>query len=109
MRLFNWAESFKETPTCEDILNKVQKTETVFWIWLLLSVIFLVLGITIVLVAPADSFKLHCIGLFLAIDGCINVALLKIWAHIRLAMYRILWDRENRIKAEMNKLDAEDL
>jgi hypothetical protein len=34
MRFINWAESFKEHPTCEDILDKVRKTENFYWIFL---------------------------------------------------------------------------
>ena len=37
MRFFNWAESFKENPTCEDVLEKVQRTEKLYWIFFSLS------------------------------------------------------------------------
>ena len=38
-----------------------------------------------------------------------NVVVIKLWAQIKLTMHFIIWDRENRIKAEINKLEAEDL
>jgi len=110
MRFFNWAEAFKETPTYDaNIPDKVRNLETGYWIWMLLSVIFLILGIAIVIGAPANNLKLLLIGLFLALDGCINVAIIKIWAHIRLAFYWNIWDRQNRIESEIKKLEAEDL
>jgi len=109
MRFFNWAESFKETPTCEDILKKVRTIEIMYWIFLLLSIIIAVWGVMIIILAPADNLKALFLGLFLAIDGCLQVSLIKIWAHIKLSMFRIIWDRNNKIEAEINKLEAQDL
>ena len=72
MRIFNWAEAFKETPTCDDILNKVNKIERIYWIWLLISAFVASGGVMIILFAPANDLKQHCLGVFLAIDGCIR-------------------------------------
>jgi hypothetical protein len=109
MRFFNWAESFKETPTCEDILKKVRMIEIAYWIFLLLSIIIAVWGVMIIILAPADNLKALFLGLFLAIDGCLQISLIKIWAHIKLSMFRIIWDRNNKIEAEINRLEAQDL
>ena len=109
MILFNWAESFKEQPTCEDILKKVQKIEILYWIFLSLSVFIALWGILIMILVPANNLKALFLGLFLAIDGTIQITLIKMWAHIKLSMYRIIWDSKNRIEAEINKLEAEDL
>ena len=109
MRFFNWAEIFEETPTCDHILKRVRKTEILYWIFLVLSVCLALWGYNIINNAPENSLKQHAIGLLLAIVGIINVAVIKLWAHIRLTMYFIIWDRENRIKAEINKLEAKDL
>jgi len=109
MRFFKWAESFKETPTCEDILKKVQTMEILYWIFLLLSALTALWGIFIMIFAPENNIKAHFLGLFLAIDGTVQVILIKIWAHIKLSMFRIIWDSKNRIDAEINKLEAQDL
>ncbi len=109
MRFFNWAETFKETPTCDDILKRVQKTEIVYWVFLSLSVCIALWGVEILMNAPENSLKQHAIGLLLAVVGIVNIAVMKLWAHIRLTMYFIIWDRKNRIEAEINKLEAEDL
>ena len=109
MRLFNWAESFKEQPTCEDILKRVTKTEIMYWIFLSLSVVITLWGLGIVINAPENDLKQHTIGLFLALAGLINIAVMKLWAHIRLTMYFIIWDRKNRIEAEILKSEAADL
>ena len=109
MRFFNWAESFKETPTCDDILKKVQTIEILYWIFLLLSVGIALWGILIMILVPANNTKALFLGLFLAIDGTIQISLIKIWVHVKLSMYRIIWDSKNRIEAEIRKSEAEDL
>ena len=75
----------------------------------MLSVGIAIWGYNILRVAPENNLKQHAIGLFLAIVGIVNLAVIKLWAHIRLMMYFIIWDRNNRMEAEMKKLDAEDL
>jgi hypothetical protein len=40
------------------------------------------------------------LGLFIAIDGAISWAVVKIVVHVRLAMYWIIWDSQNRKKDE---------
>jgi len=109
MALFNWAERFKQTPTCDDILKRVRKTEILYWIFLVLSVCIAIWGYSILKNAPESDLKQHALGLFLAIVGIVNVAVIKLWAHIILTMYFIIWDSKNRIESEINKLEAEDL
>lgn len=109
MRLFNWAESFKEQPTCEDILKRVRKTEIKYWIFLTISIIIALWGIEIVMGAPENNLKKHTIGLILALVGLINIAVMKLWAHIILTTYFIIWDSKNRIEYEIRKSEAADL
>ncbi|MDD5459297.1 MAG: hypothetical protein PHF37_07890 [Phycisphaerae bacterium] len=109
MRLFNWAQSFKETPTCDDILNKVQKTEIAYWIFLLISVGIAIWGLNVLIDAPDNNLKQHFMGLFLALTGIVNVAVIKIWAHVRLTMYFTIWDSQNRIENEIRKSEIQDL
>ena len=75
----------------------------------MLSVCIAIWGYCILQNAPEDNLKQHAIGLFLAVVGIVNVAVIKLWAHIILTMYFIIWDSKNRIEAEINKLEAEDL
>jgi hypothetical protein len=109
MALFNWAERFRQTPTCDDILKRVRKTEILYWIFLVLSVCIAIWGYTILKNAPENNLKQHALGLLLAIVGIVNVAVIKLWAHIILTRYFIIWDSKNRIESEINKLEAEDL
>jgi hypothetical protein len=82
MALFNWAERFRQTPTCDDILKRVRKTEILYWIFLVLSVCIAIWGYTILKNAPENNLKQHALGLLLAIVGIVNVAVIKLWAHI---------------------------
>ena len=106
---FNWAKSFKEQPTCEDILKKVKKTEIKYWIFLIISVVIALWGINIITNASQNDIKQIAIGLVLTVAGLINIALMKLWAHIMLTMYFIIWDSKNRIEAEIRKSEAADL
>ena len=109
MRFFNWAENFKEQPTCEDILKRVKKTEIKYWIFLIISVVIALWGINIITNASQNDIKQIAIGLVLTVAGLINIALMKLWAHIMLTMYFIIWDSKNRIEAEIRKSEAADL
>ncbi len=107
MKLFNWAATFEEQKTCEDILGRVRKTEVMYWIYLILLVAVTLGGLNAL--ANSDDTKGMLFGLFLALVGVINIALIKLWAHIRLVMYYTIWDSQNRLEAELNKSLASDL
>jgi len=109
MKLFNWAEAFKEHPTCDDILKRVRKTEILYWIFLLLSAFVAIAGANLIRNAPENDLKEHAWGLFLAIVGIVNIAVIKLWAHMSLTMYFTIWDRKNWIEAEIRKSEAEDI
>ncbi len=109
MRFFNWAEGFKEQPTCEDILKRVRKVEIKYWIYLALSIALTLWGLGIIENAPENNLKAHINGLILVVGGFLGIALIKLWAHIILTTYMIIWDRINRIEAEIRKSEAADL
>lgn len=109
MRIFDWAKTFEETPTCDDILKKVRKTEIAYWVFQAICIIVTLSGFNILSKTPETDLKGRAMGLLLLLIGITHIAVMKIWAHMKLTMYFIIWDRENRIKAEMNKLEAQDL
>ena len=109
MRLFNWAENFKEQPTCEDILKKVRKIEITCWIFIVIFVLMTLWGIGMVQNSPDTDLRQQHIGIIVAVAGLINIALMKIWAHIKLTTYFIIWDSVNRIDSEIRKSEAADL
>jgi hypothetical protein len=109
MRFFNWAKVFEEQPTCKDIPAKVRKTEIQYWIFLIIFVVILLQGYEQITSAPEGQLKAHCIGVVLAMAGLIGIALIKIWAHLKLMMLYMMWDQQNRIEGEMRKSKAADL
>lgn len=101
MRFINWAESFKEQPTCDDILKRVRKTEITYWIFIIISVAIALGGFDVIGEAPDDNLKEVALGLAMIIIGIVNVAVMKLWAHIRLTMYFIIWDRKTACKPNL--------
>ena len=98
MRLFGWSKVFEERKPYEDIPVRVRKTEIGYWVWMVVTIVLVFVGLGIMLSAPSDNLKQMLLGLFIAIDGAISWAVVKIWVHIRLAMYWIIWDSQNRQK-----------
>ncbi len=109
MRIFNLAQTFKESPTCEDILKKVRKTEIIYWVYIIIFACILVAGYNALTEAPEDNIKQQIEGAFWALFAMINIAVIKTWVHVKLTMYFIIWDRNNKIESEINKLEAQDL
>ena len=107
MKPLSWAARFEEQKTCEDILGRVHKTQITFWIYMVILVAITLGGLHVLMHATETRAMLT--GLFMALVGIINIALIKIWAHIRLVMFYIIWDSQNRLEAELNKSLAEDL
>ncbi len=96
MRLVGWAKAFEDHQTFDDIPAKVLKTEIIYWAGILFSLVVTAIGIITMLSAPSDAFKQTALGLFVAVDGAISWAVIKVWVHVRLGMYWILWDAQKR-------------
>lgn len=109
MRVFDWAANFKKTLTCDDIPKRVRKIEIQYWIYLIISGFIAIKGIGLISQASDKDLKSVAIGLLLAIAGIVMVAIVKIWAYISLAMYFIIWDRNNTIEAEIKKSEFQDM
>jgi len=109
MKLFNWAERFESQKTCEDILGRVRKTEITYWVYIVILIIVTLSGIGMMKSADSTDIRTMLFGLFVALIGIINISMIKLWAHIRLVMYYMIWDSQNRLEAELQKSRAEDL
>ena len=109
---WNWAKAFEEHKTIDDIPEKVRQMESRYWIWFWFGLAQILVGgpvffISFWIQGGTDRFML--LGLLLLLGGGIDLALAKIWAHVRLSMFWILWDSQNRLKAEMDRMSAADL
>ncbi len=92
MSLIGWSKKFEQYQAITDVPERVRKTETVYWCSLIAAVLIMVAGIIMML-----SFY-SLFGLFLSLCGAINIALIKIWAHIRIATYQIIMELQVRDK-----------
>jgi len=108
MKFFNWAEGFREQPIIEDIPASVTKVEITYWVWMGVSMIIFLLGLAL-LFGPSSNSTQKLFGVFFALEGSIQIAILKLYVHIRLAMYRIMWDNQKRIEMEIKKSELQDM
>jgi hypothetical protein len=96
MRLVDWSKAFEERRTYQNIPTKVRNTEAGYFVCLLGSIAVVFVGLAMMLLAPDGHLKQMLLGLFIAVDGAIAWAVVKIVVHVRLAMYWIIWDSQNR-------------
>lgn len=91
MSLIGWASKFENYQLIRDVPERVRKTEVMYWWCLGAAVVMMLAGLAMMCSACGSS-----LGLFLAIGGAVDIALIKIWAHIRLATYQIIMELQAR-------------
>lgn len=91
MSLVGWATKFENYQVIRDVPERVRKTEVMYWWCLGAAVVMMLAGLAVMCSACCSPF-----GLFLAIGGAMDIALIKIWAHIRLATYQIIMELQAR-------------
>ena len=108
--LFNWADRFEKLKelTCEDILKQVRKTEIVYWVYLVIFVILIIVGVWKIFQPSANNSN-ALFGLLLAVTSVIQIALIKLSTQIKLSMLYTMWINNIRFEAEMRKSEAADL
>ena len=92
MSLFGWSRKFEQYQPITDVPERVRKAETLFWCHFAVAIVIMAVGLILMLMAQS------LLGLFLALVGVINMALVKLWAHIRLATYQIIMELQARDK-----------
>jgi len=90
MSLTGWSKSFENYQAVADVPERVRKTEQWYWCSLVAALLILLAGIAM-MNATQSLF-----GLFMAISGVADIALVKLWAHIRLATYQIILELQAR-------------
>ena len=108
-KMFGWSKLFEEGKVYDDIPNRVRKTEIYYWVFIIPSILLIIAGWVVMMSAPPSDVRSMLVGLFLAIVGIVNVAVMKIWAHVRLCLYMMIWDRQNRLQRELDQMAAADL
>ena len=111
MGWFNWCDEYRRRPvvSSEELLAAVEKVERQYWPWLVFGTAVHLLGLYVMAASAWSSTNGLIVGAFLALDGSILVATLKIVAHIRLQGLRIMLQTENRIQQELRQMDATEL
>jgi len=92
MSLIGWSRKFEQYQAITDVPARVRKTELCYWCSLVAAVLIMLAGISMMLSSQS------LLGLFLALGGAIDIALVKLWAHIRLATYQIIMELQLRDK-----------
>ena len=110
MGAFNWADRFEKLKelTRDDILKQVRKTEIVYWVYLVIFVILIIVGIWIIFQPSANNSN-ALFGLLLAVTSVIQIPLIKLSTQIKLSMLYTMWINNIRFEAEMRKSEAADL
>lgn len=108
--LFNWADRFEKLKelTCEDILKQVRKIEICYWVYVVIFVIFIIVGVSIIFQSSAINSK-ALFGLLLAVTGVIQIAWMKLSMQIKLSLLYTTWINNKRFEAEIRKSEAADL
>ena len=89
-----WKALFDEEKEITDIEGKVTALEKEYkrWDWINTGLIFL--GFGIILCSLGGSRMIQNIllgsGIIVAITGLINIAVLKIWMHVKMSMFQLL-------------------
>ena len=105
----NWAGAFQDMGSCEDILARVRTTERWFRGSVPVFLIIVAVGLFVMETAGSSDLKTMLIGLFLMLVGVINIAGIGVWAHGRCHTLYVIWDRQNRLEAELQRSRADDL
>jgi uncharacterized membrane protein HdeD (DUF308 family) len=97
MGAFNWADRFEQLKelTREDILKQVRKTEIVYWVYVVIFVILIIVGVSIIFQPSANNSK-ALFGLFIAVTGVIQIAWTKLSMQIKLSMLYTMWINSKR-------------
>ena len=90
MNLTGWSKSFENYQAIADVPERVRKTERWYWCSLCAAVLIMLAGIAMMVTSQS------LFGLFLALSGTVDIALVKLWAHIRLATYQMILELQLR-------------
>ena len=90
MSLIGWSKKFENYQVIGDVPEQVRRTEVWYWCSIAAAALVMIAGV-IVMARSQSPF-----GLFMALSGAVDIALVKLWAHIRLATYQIILELQAR-------------
>ena len=105
----NWAESLTKQFTCEDILEKVRRTEKECLVSVWVNYAITLSSIMLIVFVPGNNLKLFFVFLFMGILGLVNTAVTKLWGQMIFNSLYLLYESRIRTEAEIRKSEAADL
>ncbi len=85
-----WSEKLIAKWQDRDIASQIDKLQSVYKKWIVVCIA--ITGGGAGMMMTPDNPRVIAMGLFLAITGMVNIALMKTWAHIKLSMLRVVWE-----------------
>jgi len=85
-----WSEKLMTKWQDRDVSSQIDVLQRVYRKWVIVCIIMTGGGAG--MMCTTDNSRIIAMGLFLAITGMVNVALMKTWAHIKLSMLRVVWE-----------------
>lgn len=93
MSLIGWSRKFEQYQAITDVPAQVRKTEIWYWCSFTVGIALLLAG-----VGMMSKSSQSLVGLLLALCGVVDIAVIKLWAHIRMATYQIIMEMQLRQK-----------
>lgn len=92
-----WQDLFNEEIKLVNIGDKIDTLEREYNKWNKLSSVLVFIGIGLIIASMGSTNVLMGLGVVTAVSGLINIAVLKIWMHIKLSMFQMILElRESR-------------
>ncbi|QDU33329.1 hypothetical protein KS4_13750 [Poriferisphaera corsica] len=107
MSRFNWADAIQKKKSI-DVMQGLKRTELYYWVGIVASVPFVVVGLAMMFVASDGDARQMIWGLFFAVMGFMEIMYMKLWAQVRIGMFMAVWDRQKWVEDEINKSESED-
>jgi hypothetical protein len=92
-----WSEKLIAKWRDRDVPSQIDELQLVYKKWIIVCALITGGGAAMMMTTPNP--RVIALGLFLAITGMVNVVLMKIWAHIKLSMLRVVWELQKEREA----------
>ena len=95
-----WSEMLDEQWQVWDVKRRADELQRAYHVWNAAGILMTIIGAVIICVS--DDTRIVGLGLFLALTGMINVAIMKIWVHTKMSMLHVIWEmrREHGLDAD---------
>jgi hypothetical protein len=96
-----WSELLTEKWRVWDVKHTADELQRTYNRWNIVGVLMTLVGAVIICIT--DDPRIIGIGVFLALTGMINVAIMKTWVHTKLSMLHVIWEMRREHGLDENK------